>query len=146
MFKMLIIAAAFVGGLLYFGVLDDAGEITEMLPEAAQRCPTRKATAGASSITSELVNFGVLDDAGEIVTEMLPEAAQRYSPSDAESDSRSPPQLLLSLSTPSFGQKRGGHITKVRLPLFMTGWGPGERDEKAPTQVNSDAIWTSVPA
>ena len=60
MFKMLIIAAAFVGGLLYFGVLDDAGEI---------------------------------------VTEMLPEAAQRYSPSDAESDSRSPPQSLLSLST-----------------------------------------------
>lgn len=105
MFKMLIIAAAFVGGLLYFGVLDDAGEI---------------------------------------VTEMLPEAAQRYSPSDAESDSRSPPQSLLSLS--SFGQKRGRHITKVRLPLFMTGWGPGERDEKAPTQVNSDAIWTSVPA
>ena len=34
MFKMLIIAAAFVGGLLYFGVLDDAGEIvTEMLPK-----------------------------------------------------------------------------------------------------------------
>ena len=105
MFKMLIIAAAFVGGLLYFGVLGDVGEI---------------------------------------VTEMLPEAAQRYSPSDAESDSRSPLQSLLSLS--SFGQKRGRHITKVRLPLFMTGWGPGERDEKAPTQVNSDAIWTSVPA
>ena len=84
MFKMLIIAAAFVGGLLYFGVLDDAGEI---------------------------------------VTEMLPEAAQRYSPSDAESDSRSPPQSPLSLSTPSFGQKERETYYKGTAPSVHDGLG-----------------------
>ncbi len=74
-------------------------------------------------IVSGLMYFGVLDDAGEIVTEMLPEAAQRYSPSDAESDSRSPPQSLLSLSTPSFWQKERETYYKGTAPSVHDGLG-----------------------